>query len=311
MGKRSALLVLLVICLAAVPILASAITEAEWQAECRYITTTTATIYDYAYGESVDENGNAEGTFIAVTSLPAGTYIKVGAARGDKRRMSYLKDGGVLTGYIDPGTYQSVTNSADGTVSKPGRPAAPWTVTYDGAPAVIKALGTVHTAIIVDRETVVVPTSEISWETEAEEKQMLACVNKKSLVSISMREAMDTKSEIIEKIPLGTMLLVQKVGRKYTRIYYNGQVGYVLNKYLNYYPIGTEAETKVLSYNGHTNGKATIRIRFSSSKKSRMIAELPTGTRVDVIEVKKKWSRVEVNGLRGFVMNDFLQTPAN
>ena len=306
MIRRLTLLVLLAVCLAAVPLCASAITEAEWQAECRYITITTATIYDYAYGESVDEQGNAQGTFIAVTSLPAGTYIKVGAARESKRRMSYLSGGGILTGYIDPGTYQAVNAGTDSAPAKVAKPATPWTVTYEGGSAVIKALGTVHTEITVEGETKRVLTSEISWNTEAEENKRIACVNKKSIVSATMRTEMSTKADIIEKVPLGTLVLVEKVGKKYTRVYYDGQTGYILNKYLNYYPVGEEADARVLSFNGHTNGKATIRIRFSSSKKSRMIAELPTGTYVDVVEVRKNWSRVEVAGYRGFVMNTFL-----
>ena len=306
--KKGQRLLCLFLCLVLLPMCASAMTEEEWQAECRYITTTTATIYDYAYGESVDENGQATGTFIESTTLPAGTYIKVGAARDTKRRMSYFSGGYVLTGYIDPGTYQSLSGTDSGS-SKVIRPSTPWTVNYDGGSAVITALGTVHTTITVDGESLTVPTADLSWDTEAEESKQIACVNKKSIKSLSMRAEMSTKGEVLTKIPCGTLVIVQKVGKKYTRVYYDGMVGYLLNTYLNYYPIGSEAEQKVLAYNGFTNGKATVRVRFSTSKSSRKLAEQPTGTLVEVIEVKKTWSRVEVNGIRGFIMNQFLQIP--
>ena len=152
-------------------------------------------------------------------------------------------------------------------------------------------------------------SSTLRWDSDGGARFGYVYAAKNGVVNLRMGPR--PKASIVDKAKTNRLVLIFEQGEAWSGVLYNGQVGYVLNKYLNYYPIGTEAETKVLSYNGHTNGKATIRIRFSSSKKSRMIAELPTGTRVDVIEVKKKWSRVEVNGLRGFVMNDFLQTPAN
>ena len=93
----------------------------------------------------------------------------------------------------------------------------------------------------------------------------------------------------------------------------DGRTGYMYSTYLS-------SSGSVGSGGGSTGGNATVwsgngypvRMRTGPSTGYRVVARYPVGTRVTVLERGSYWSRIQVGGLSGYMMNEFIRsnTPA-
>ena len=62
----------------------------------------------------------------------------------------------------------------------------------------------------------------------------------------------------------------------------------------------------LISVNGSTSGRATVKMRYGPSEKERVMASWKTGTRVTLIRQEKEFWQVEAEGLRVWVHQDYL-----
>ena len=98
MLKKVLALVLTALMLIA-PFQAMAVTESEWNNNCRFKTTTETTLYDR-------ETNGAENVFTAKGTIPAGSYIIVVSADTDgKRQISYYNNGETAYAWISSDDY--------------------------------------------------------------------------------------------------------------------------------------------------------------------------------------------------------------
>ena len=57
-----------------------------------------------------------------------------------------------------------------------------------------------------------------------------------------------------------------------------------------------------------TDNKGTLNLRADSSSSSKILAQIPYGTVLEVEKVNENWSNTSYNNKVGYVMNKFLQT---
>ena len=169
-------------------------------------------------------------------------------------------------------------------------------------------LGTVQSAVKVDGKEVTVPTTSLRWDT-ADETPMLAVVEAAKSGKASMRSKADGKSSTVKSVAAGRILLVLESGESYTKVSCEGKDGYMDNDVLRLIPVAAPAEevqTGAISFKGKTKGTATVNVRLKDSKKSRVIKQFTIGTPVVVIERGDEWTEIDIDGYRGYVMNEFL-----
>lgn len=291
------------------------------------VTTSSATLYDYAPGESPEDESAA---WLVKGTVPQGTTINVSGTQSGKYHITY--SGG--EGYINGGTFErsdaatgttdeteggqtdaGTTGTGTGTtgsgtttkrVVKKVTPA--WTVRYDEEDVVLLTPGSYQCIIRTGSGQETVLTSDLDWASEEEAAKAVAVVNKKSKVaSVPLLSEKAVKSEVLTHIPYASVILVEKTGSKFCRVEYNGYTGFVKTMYLNFTGIAEEGQSGVVAYNGKTSGKTTVNLRSGRGRKYRKIAEFATGTPLTVLDYGTNWSKVEIGGYRGYMDNDYIQ----
>ena len=125
----------------------------------------------------------------------------------------------------------------------------------------------------------------------------------------SLRSKASDNGKVLKKCKAGYIVVVLEKGQEYTKIDYQGTDGYVLNGCLKYIdktqqPTGTGT---IIYSKKKPNVKTTINIRNNADGKSKKVAEWKTGTEVPVYSHPDGWYEVEYDGVRGYIMEKYLQ----
>ncbi len=122
---------------------------------------------------------------------------------------------------------------------------------------------------------------------------------------LTVRDAKSTSAYALGKLYPGDILYVVYVGREWTRVIYNGQYGFVLNKYIEEFApnLPSEGELYRVSVPDGTN----LNVREKESTSSKVLRKILDTAYVKVIERGEKWSKVYYsNNDIGYVMNKFI-----
>lgn len=125
----------------------------------------------------------------------------------------------------------------------------------------------------------------------------------------SLRSKASDNGKVLKKCRAGYLVVVLEKGQEYTKINYQGTDGYVLNGCLKYIdetqqPTGTGT---IIYSKKKPNVRTTINIRNNADGKSKKVAEWKTGTEVPVYSHPDGWYEVEYDGVRGYIMEKYLQ----
>ena len=82
-------------------------------------------------------------------------------------------------------------------------------------------------------------------------------------------------------------------------------VGYVQNIYLSNIPGETRPESEYTAYVLSSDSMA-VNFREGANRSAKVIDRLVTGTEVKVLSTEGSWSKIEVNGKTGYMMNMYL-----
>lgn len=175
-------------------------------------------------------------------------------------------------------------------------------------------LGLMDSQVKVDGETITVRTSELSWEHDVkDENKLLAVINAKRTGQVTMHAKSKAKSAVLKKIDTNRIVLVLRIGKSYTRILCDGVEGFVLTDALDFYPVGGVKDENAampvpgwVSYKGKVNSKQSVNIRQNGQNGSRIIEEIRAGTPVWVFQQEGKWSEIEVDGYRAFILSEYI-----
>ena len=332
MRKFFASLSICLLCLM-LPVMASAMTQKEWNQQCRMKTSGTVTIYST---QKSDSSGVlATGTDIDMWesgTLPAGTYIKVNSY-DDQLNMweiSYLKGSSVASAFIRE--YRIALAVANVEIDDGTTIDVPEALLEDKA-ALYRYLakempgytfsGIEGSSVIHKEKSNGSDGDGLSeWERlqrAAERAAELLNVDENGLPraliyaprtgSASLRDKASGKGKVIEKYKDGTIVSIVEEGSKFTQVLVDGKVGYIINSALEKLdpeqrPIGEG----MLHYKGKTTGRNKINLRCDSDSKSRKIDAWPTGTEVIIwsISENEKWYEIQANGMRLYVEAEYL-----
>lgn len=179
-------------------------------------------------------------------------------------------------------------------------------------PVTIDTLGTAVSVIVLNKEKVTVPTADLRWETKAREDQMLAVVKAHKSGKASLRAKASTKGKVIEKVTTNRIVLVVEKGKTFTKVIHEGQVGYIINTALTYYPVGgvkdgePAAQPGWVSFRGRLKSGNTVNIRQNGKNGSRILTDFKAGTPIMVFGQDKRWSEIEVGGYRAYILNEYV-----
>lgn len=334
MKKLLTSLSVILLCLM-LPVMASAMTQKEWNQQCRLKTNGPVTIYSTQRSDS-SSGILATGTDIDMWesgTLPKDTYIKINSydAQLNMWEISYFKGNTTASAFIrEYKIAVAVKNVQIDDGSTIDVPEALW----EDKAALFRYLAQEmpgYTFSAIEGSDVIHKEkgngdggSGLSdWERlqQAAERAALALnldenglpralVYAPKTGQASLRDKPSGKGKVIEKYKDGTIVSVVEVGDKFTQVIVDGKAGYIINSALEMLdPEQRPLGTGIIHYKGKTTGRNQINVRCDASSKARRIDTLPTGTEVIVWTVSEdeKWYEVQANDMRVYIEAQYLE----
>ena len=171
----------------------------------------------------------------------------------------------------------------------------------------LKTLGVVKSTIIYDGKTKEVLTDDLVFSQEVAQEKKVAVIYAPKTGKATLRKTASASSSAIKICKAGVIVQVLETGGGFTKVNYQGTVGYVKTNCLKFY--GSDVESMgvgVLSYNGKATGSTTINIRNAANGDSAIVAVWKTGTNVTILSKIGNWYEIEAQGFLGFVKQEFL-----
>lgn len=127
--------------------------------------------------------------------------------------------------------------------------------------------------------------------------------------SLNVRCEPSTDSEILGKLPLGAAVEVLQTADGWCRISFNGIPAYVSEKYLSRQQPSTTAPPPATTLPANTILYVTatkLNVRREPVANGEILAQLPYGTAVTILETVDGWYRVDFQGETAYVSADYL-----
>ncbi len=214
---------------------------------------------------------------------------------------------GVSTATLKPGTTPKPNATA-----KPNSTAS---VKHTAAPTrvptaedyTLKQLGTVTTLVAWQGKSFEIATVELFAASTVPPEQQLAIIYAPKEGTAALRRSASTSAYLTRHCKAGYLVKVLEYGKKFCKVIYDGDTGYVLTSSLRFITPGTEPDARALiSVNGRTNGATYVNVRCAPDKNSAKVAEWDTGTEVLIYGEQNGWYQIEARGRRGWVLEKFL-----
>lgn len=128
---------------------------------------------------------------------------------------------------------------------------------------------------------------------------------------LNLRRYAVSDSEILAKIPNGTVLNVTAYGASWCLVSYAGNIGYVMTSYLSFYttptatPMPTPTPTTMWMMVTTTGGVLNMRSYASSSAPAP--TTIPNGTIIQALNWGETWCQVVYGGRTGYAMTKYLR----
>lgn len=120
--------------------------------------------------------------------------------------------------------------------------------------------------------------------------------------SVSMYEEADKASDVINEVERGTQLTVLEKRFSMSRVYYEGQIGYIYNKYIVY-----EEPVEIVGYRYINTDVDPLALRDApTTSGSKVLTRIPRGTRITLIEDLGDWGYVKYGDMKGYCAMRYL-----
>ncbi len=131
--------------------------------------------------------------------------------------------------------------------------------------------------------------------------------NPKETQVLNLRQNPSLDAKVLDYYYNGTKVTILKAGDVWHKVQVeDGKVGYMMDKFLKV--TGDTAEVKPFQAKlVNVNGGSYVNFRKAASLQSGVIARLPVGSSVTVIEHGTDWCKVDVNGTEGYVSTWFMK----
>ena len=170
----------------------------------------------------------------------------------------------------------------------------------------IVRLGVVDSDVTLDGVDYTVPTDALTFAEGVKDKHRIAAIYAPRTGRCILRAKASEKAKELDKCPAGTIVSVLEYGKSWTKIRYDGQVGYVKTSVLTF--LGNKGEpigTGVTSYQGKATGNAQVPVRNGKTSEAEIIVNLRTATEVTVLSFDGKWYEIDHDGWYGFLYKSY------
>ena len=138
-------------------------------------------------------------------------------------------------------------------------------------------------------------------------------------VSLNLRAEADAQGDVLDQIANGTSMRVLEQGEEWTKVAYNGDIGYLMSQYLSFWKGSSEDEADVLaSQSGGIaapdgemidatvvlgDGEQKAIIYAEPSEEASVLARAPAGLALKVVSFNEDtgWVLIDYNGNRGYM----------
>ena len=124
---------------------------------------------------------------------------------------------------------------------------------------------------------------------------------------VRLRSGPSVNYAILASYAVGTPLTILSTGDTWSKIRINGRTGYMMNEYIQRGQGSGAVAGGYTAYVVSGNGK-TVVLRSGPSKSYEVLASYKVGQMMTVLEYGSTWSRVNINGLDGYMMSEFIST---
>lgn len=183
------------------------------------------------------------------------------------------------------------------------------TAALDGETVEVLAVGTRVSIIKRNGAREEVYTDTLHFADDIEAGKQLAIITAPKSGQASMFKKASGKSAIIMKCQTGRIVPVLAVTKSFALVQYKDAIGYVKRSSLTFLDAESgEASFAYIAYKGKTSSNNTVKVRQKASSNGRILDEFPCGQRVTVITPGEKWTEIEVENLRCYILSEFLTT---
>ncbi len=161
-------------------------------------------------------------------------------------------------------------------------------------------------ATLPDGTEQLVPTSRMTWDTNAEEDSRVAFIYAPNSGRATMRLSEKPKSSVVRKLYSGSIAFVTDYGREYTGIYCEGKHGYVQTSILRFLPRERDYASAVTSYKGKTTGRTKLNLRISPKGSARILSGVYPGMTAEVFQNEYDFLLVDCNGWHGYIRKGYI-----
>ncbi len=174
-------------------------------------------------------------------------------------------------------------------------------------PVQVEYMGLGRSSVIVNGERCLVPTSSLTWVTNAPDNKLLAVVSTEKQSYVTMRAKKSQKSFVMNHCEKCQVMRVISTGKTWTMVDCNGMRGYVLTSGLTFYDNDPkEYVTGVVTFRGKTTSRNTIHIRSGITGSARQLQEFSCGTPLTIFSKNEKWCEVDVGGWHAYIKSEFV-----
>ena len=117
--------------------------------------------------------------------------------------------------------------------------------------------------------------------------------------NLNLRQTASLTAKVLGQYPTGTLVEIVKAGQEWHQVNVNGKPGYMLAKYLN-------TAEKPVTGTVRTNTGIGLNLREEPRMSGKLITSFKPGTKVTVTQKGSVWSRVNVEGVEGFMATEYL-----
>ena len=178
-----------------------------------------------------------------------------------------------------------------------------WQETEEAEPVKITLceLGTVVSTIKIGREEKVVPTGQLSWDTDADSAHRIAFLYAPRTGKVTLHLTSSMSSRVLDKCIGGRCVLVYDYAEDACGIVYNGESGYVTTAALDF-PSGSVIGTGYVELSPERKRAGCAPLRASAASGSNRQTLVYPGDRLIILQKDRGWLQVEINGWRGWLM---------
>ena len=121
---------------------------------------------------------------------------------------------------------------------------------------------------------------------------------------LHLRKSASKASRSLGTYPRGTYVTILEQGGTWCKVKVDGTTGYMMSEFLAFYGMSSTALATVV----HPDGGSYVNLRNGPSQSTGdVIRRVPDGSDVIILTPGKTWSKIEYNGITGYMMTRFLQ----